>query len=233
MRTVIRTVAMSCLALVAACSSEKPPETPASLGAAPAPKHKSAMEMSGELGVLDIDKVDRVFGKLQNALSGCMDRGNKFAGGTVVYAIRVDHSGHVKWAYLKDTTLGDRTAEKCMLDVLRAATWPIPEGGEDGTAQKPFEFPDREERPAMEWTADHVLPSLKAARTKLDKCRAGNQAQFRATAIIEPSGAVAAVGVAPPDERSEETVDCLVEVVKRVKLPTPGSWPAKVSFDIP
>jgi hypothetical protein len=40
------------------------------------------------------------------------------------------------------------------------------------------------------------------------------------------------VGVTPPDDQGESAVDCLVEVLKHAKFPSPGSWPAKVSFSL-
>jgi hypothetical protein len=49
---------------------------------------------------------------------------------------------------------------------------------------------------------------------------------------VDTSGKVLAVGVTPPDESGEESVDCLVGVLKDAKMPSPGSWPAKVSFQL-
>jgi len=216
----------------AACSSPKPAEAPQPQAPAP-PARKHQLEMHSEFGVLDVGKVDAVFEHLKDDLSRCLQHANKFASGNVLYAMRVNHSGQLKWAFLKDSSLGDHKAEKCMLDLLRAATWPIPQGGEDGLAEKPFEFPDREERPPVEWSADQVEPALRSAAGKFAKCRAGNKAVFRATAIVHTSGKVASAGIATVDDKGEDAADCMVEVILKLKFPKTGSWPAKVGFEVP
>lgn len=197
------------------------------------PDKKRIPQAWGELGVLEVKKVDETFAGLKDSLQKCIDRGNKFAAGNILYAMRIDHGGKVKWAFAKDSSLGDRNVEKCMLDLLRSATWPVPEGGDDGLAEKPFDWPDREERPPTDWTAEDILPMVQKAKAKTDACRAGNSGIFRATMIVETSGKVASVGMAPPDEKSEGVVDCLVDVLKGMKLKSPGSWPARVSFEVP
>lgn len=197
------------------------------------PDKKKIPQAWGELGVLEVKKVDETFAGLKDSLQKCIDRGNKFAAGNVLYAMRIDHSGKARWAFAKDSSLGDRNVEKCMLDLLRSATWPVPEGGDDGLAEKPFEWPDREERPPVDWTAEDVMPSVQKAKSKIAACRAGNSGIFRATMIIETSGKVASAGMAPPDEKSEAVADCLVDVLKGLKLKSPGSWPARVSFEVP
>jgi hypothetical protein len=195
-----------------------------------APKKAQAW---GELGALDIKKVDDVFGGVKDALEGCLARGNKFAAGSILYAMRVDHKGQVKYAFAKDTELADRDIEKCMLDVLRKATWPIPEGGDDGLIEKPITFPDREERGPEEWQAERVMPAVGKAKAKLQACHSGQTGTFRAAMIVESSGKVASVGIAQPDDKGDGAVDCMVDVLKKLKLPSPGSWPAKVVFEIP
>jgi hypothetical protein len=230
MRDVFAAVLLSVAA--AACSSSKPPEVPEP-SAPPEPPRKQQLEMHSEFGVLDVDKVDAVFARVKDDLSRCLEHANKFASGPVVYSMRVSHSGQVKWVFLKDSSLGDRKAEKCMLDVLRAASWPIPQGGEDGLAEKPFEFPDREERPPVEWTADQVEPALRSAAGKFAKCRAGNKSVFRSTAIVHTSGKVLSAGIAAADEKGEDVADCMVELILKLKFPKTGSWPAKVSFEVP
>jgi hypothetical protein len=227
----------TCLLLAAAvcgtdCSPPKPPETSV-VDARPQADRKKKAQTWGELGVLDVRKVDDIFGGLKDSLSACFNRGNKFSAGTILYAMRVDHQGRVKYAFAKETELADRSVERCMLDLLRKATWPIPDGGDDGLVEKPITFPEREERPAEEWSQDRVLPALVKIKAKLQGCRAGNSGIFRATMIIEKSGKVASAGVAPPDDLGEAAVDCMVEALKTVKLPSPGSWPAKVGFEIP
>ena len=51
------------------------------------------------------------------------------------------------------------------------------------------------------------------------------------TEVITP-GTIAAVGVAPPSKDGEDKADCLVDVVRKMKMPSPGSYAAKVSFTL-
>jgi hypothetical protein len=219
------------LAALVGCGGSAAPEP--SVGGADGPHAKKKSQTWGELGILDVKKVDEVFGGLKDSLEGCMGRGNKFASGTVTYALRVDHSGNVKYAFIKDSDLGDRAIEKCMLGVLRKATWPSPEEGDDGLIEKPITFPDREERPPEDWQQDRILPSLAKLKPKLQACRDGHAGSYRASMIVETSGKVAAVGVSAPDDKSEAIIDCMVEQLRTLKLPSPGSWPARVAFEVP
>jgi hypothetical protein len=40
------------------------------------------------------------------------------------------------------------------------------------------------------------------------------------------------VGIASSDESGEKAADCLVDLLKGAKFPSPGSWPAKVTFSL-
>jgi hypothetical protein len=224
--------AIACASAWLGCASSGQP-APARAPEPGAKPERAELQMKGELGVLDEKRVTVTFEELKDGLSRCLDRGHKLAAGNVTYAMRIGQDGKAKWAFLKDSTLGDRLVEKCMLELLRGASWPTPQGGEDGLAEKPFEFPDRDERPPVEWTPDRVASALGSARAKLAACGARAGAAFQVTAIVETNGRVGAAGISPPDEHGEQVADCLVGVVRGLKLPSPGSWPAKVSFQVP
>jgi hypothetical protein len=50
---------------------------------------------------------------------------------------------------------------------------------------------------------------------------------------VQTNGTALSAGVATPDERGEAgAADCLIAVIKSMKFPSPGSWPAKVMFDV-
>lgn len=48
----------------------------------------------------------------------------------------------------------------------------------------------------------------------------------------EPGGKFKAIGAAPPNKEGAEKVDCIVDALKALDLPSPGSYPAKVSFTL-
>jgi len=120
-----------------------------------------------------------------------------------------------------------------MLDALRGTTWPIPEGGDDGLAEQELPFADYAERPPVPWNDDKVRDAVSKHAGDLAGCREGIMGNFVATAIVNTDGSVASVGMQQPDETADDAADCMVEVIRGMKLPSPGSWPAKVSFSVP
>ncbi len=225
--------------LLSACGGSEPlPQTPTAgpTAVAPAPRHKrSGMSMTGQLGSLDQQKVDDTFTRLMTRFNGCLSQGAsrvEFLGGHVKFFVRIALDGTTRWAYLSESTIGDRDTENCMLDAAKAAHWPPPVEGE-GQAEKAIDFdPSPDVRDAVPWGPDRIVRQLDAARPKLAQCTTGTHGRYKATAYVQTDGSVLAAGVAPPDERGEGSSDCLVEVIKGLKFPSPGSWPAKVTFDV-
>lgn len=222
------------LALVA-CGGEGPPP------AAPTPQREEAsrarrpaLEVSQELGSLDERQVDGTFQRLVPKFSDCLQRGSnkvEFIGGHVKFFVRITPSGRAKLAYLTESTIGDRDTEKCMLGVVQGTSWPAPVGGGDGLAQKSFDFdPSPDVREPVPWSSDRIGGALGSLRSKLQDCPA--RARYQATAYVREDGTVLAAGIAAPDEKAEAGSDCVVTAIKGLKLPSPGSWPAKVTFDV-
>jgi len=227
------------LGLVVACgSSEKPAPKSAAEGNDEGSERRgsSTIEASAEIGALDEGKVDKIFNKSLRDLQACLDSGAKrveFLGGGVAFFIKVDPNGKVAHAHLEQTSIGDRQTEKCMLDALKKKDWPPPQGGQVGLARKSFEFdPPNDVRPPTEWGSDRVSSALGKASDDIKKCKGDAPGSYAATMYVDTSGQVLGIGIAPPDERGEEAVDCLVDVVRGIKFPSPGSWPAKVTFSL-
>jgi hypothetical protein len=121
-----------------------------------------------------------------------------------------------------------------MLDALGRAPWPKPDGG-DAEVRKPFAFEAGDAREPTAWSADKMQAALAKHDGDVKKCKEGVSGSFRVTAYVEPDGKegkATAVGVAPPNKEGEAKVDCIVDAVKSWKLPSPGSYAAKVSFSL-
>lgn len=228
------------LASLASCGgSDPPPASPnQELGNSdPQPKRKKQqLSMSGQLGSLDEGKVDATFNRLMPQFGTCLSQASsrvEFIGGHVKFFVRITIDGMAKWAYLSESTIGDRDAERCMLTAAKAARWPPPLEGE-GQAQKAFDFdPSPDVRDAVPWGADRIAKALSSARPKLGQCAHGAPGRYKATVYVQTDGTALAAGVAPPNERGEvNAADCMVDVIKNMKFPSPGSWPAKVMFDV-
>jgi hypothetical protein len=194
------------------------------------------MQVYGQLGSLDERKVDETFQRLVPKLGDCVAEGARrieFLAGRVKVSVRIDMQGRVKWTYLSESSIGDRDTEKCMLAAVKSASWPPPLEGE-GEAEKAFDFdlsPDV--RDAVAWDAADVRKQIQGAHGRLVQCVRAARGVYRATVYVDTGGSVLGAGVAVPDERADGAADCVVDVIKSVKFPSPGSWPAKVTFDVP
>ncbi len=218
------------------CGASPPPpaEEPAAAPSKGLGEHRSAgPSVESEIGGLDDTKVKQTFEHLSGKLNGCYTTGAQrlaYLGGEVRFVVRVAKDGSARWAYLKDSTLGDRETEVCMLGVLKGTSWPRPQGGE-GLAENSFTFdPGTEERPPVAWSPEQLGPAQRKARSALAQCKkqAGTRS-LKATMYVETDGKASAVGVASGDEKGAAAVDCVVSALRGLKFPSPGSYASKVS----
>jgi hypothetical protein len=221
----------------AACGGSEPPpkEAEAAKDQGPPPAAKPSLKMKSELGSVDPGAVKKAFGGLDDKFMGCqkqaLDRIEVLSGG-VKFFLRIGEDGAARWTYLEGSELGDRETEKCLLDAVMAARWPKPDGGE-AEAHYGMELPLQSTRPASDWNSDKVAAALGKHGDAIDKCKAGASATFHATMYVGPGGKVLGAGVATSTRDGEEHIDCLADVLRKMKgLPSPGSWPAKVGFDL-
>ena len=221
----------------AACGGEKvEAKAPEAASSAAEEHHGPKLQMSSELGEIDPKETQKTFDKLQTKFQGCYKKGLtrvEYLSGDVKFFLRLTQDAAVKFAYIEESNLGDRATERCMLDAIGSASWPKPKGGEaeirNGIG---FDAAADVRRPA-DWNSDKLAAVLGKSDAVFAKCREGISGSFKVTAYVEPdgkNGKVQAVGVAPPSKEGETKVDCVVDAVKALKLPSPGSYAAKVSF---
>ncbi|HEY2509683.1 MAG TPA: AgmX/PglI C-terminal domain-containing protein [Polyangiaceae bacterium] len=228
--------------LLGACGGEPPPKAPE-----PAPEPVRAtrpaapMKSSQELGQIDEGATNKTFESLQGKLLDCQKQGMQrveYLSGDVRFFLRIAQDGSVRWAYLEDSTLGDRATEKCMVDVVTAARWPQPDGGE-AEVQKGLSFDSGDARPPVAWRSEKVADALSKQADDALHCKGGTSGTFKVTAYVEPSnghkgkgGKVLSVGVASPNKDGDTKADCIADAVKDWKLPSPGGYAAKVTFNL-
>ena len=191
-----------------------------------------------ELGSIDDRAVSNTFQDLGSQFEACQKSGLRhipYLSGRVKFFMRVGEDGKTKWTYIEESTLGDFDTEKCMLDILEAANWPKPIGG-DAQVQRDLTFDPGEARQPADWPADKVAATLGKHKKDIDKClEPAANAKFNVTAYVEPhgkEGRVVAVGVATSSKEGAPQVKCIVDALKPVKMPSPGGYPAKVSFGL-
>jgi hypothetical protein len=252
MNAIRRAAVVPLLSVFAACGGEaKSPENselpstevPGATAAAPAPPSASApkregMSVQGELGEIDKAATTRLFESLGPRLADCVAKSHgrvAQVAGDAAFFLRIGEDGRVRYAYLEDSTLGDRDAEKCMLSVLEGAAWPKPRGGE-AEVRRDLRFDaDPGVRPPVEWGADKMTVALAKQAAALEACKAGVASKVKVTAYVEPSGKegrVHAAGASAADKDAATKLDCVVETVKALKVPSPGSYVAKVTFSL-
>jgi hypothetical protein len=237
MGTTLRLIA-ACTPAVLLCAScgGPPPQAPEPARVEEAPHvSKPALKMKSELGSVDPAAVKQAFSKLDGAFMDCqkraLDRVEVLAG-SAKFFLRVGEDGSARYTYLEDSELGDRETEKCLLDAVLGASWPKPDGGE-AEVRYGMELPLQATRPPNDWASEKVTSALAKHGGEFDKCKAGVSGTFRATMYVGHGGKVLAAGIATTSRDGAEKADCLAEALVKMKgLPSPGSWPAKVSFGL-
>jgi hypothetical protein len=227
------------LLAIVACGSSKveapPPAAPVAEMKAPAAPHPSGMSSSQELGSIDPKLVEQAIQGVTSKITACRDHALSridFLAGDIKFFVRISQAGDTKWAFPEESTLGDRDTEMCMLHVLEKTKWPAPSGGE-AEIQFPLSFEGGDARPPTEWNADKIAHVLGKHEADMKKCKAGSNRDYRVTAYVEPnggSGRVMSVGVAVAKKEDLDTIECVVSSVRGWKMPSPGSYAAKVSF---
>ncbi len=222
----------------AACSAPPPPpvEDPSNDGPAPTTK-RVVPTIESEVGALDQKKVAAVFEGAGESLKDCYARGVgrvAFMAGEIRLAVRVAEDGSAKHTFVKDSSLGDRVTESCMLRVLAKLSWPRPQGGKEGNADTTFTFdPGEEERPPVEWTEARLGDAYNKGKAGLARCRSSAGAgPMKATLYVDTEGKAMAVGVSGADAKSEDAASCVVDLLMGLKYASPGSWAAKVTIAI-
>lgn len=225
-------------ALVPACGHEEPVKAPEPVPTTTAARPRPKLNMTSELGSIDDRAVQKTFERITPAFDGCRKAAQKrlsFVAGDVAFFIRVGTDGKVKYSYFEASTLGDYDAERCLLDVVDGAEWPVPDGGEAEVRYKGYGFDlDQNVRGPFDWSADKVAASLGKHKEELDRCVEGTaDAKFSVTAYVEPAGKegkVQAAGVAVSNKEGAAKIKCVLDAVKGIKMPSPGSYASKVTF---
>jgi len=231
----IRSHGLAALWLCACGGGEPAAKEPETTHEAETHEVKPALKTRSELGSVDPDAVQNVFHKLAGKFADCQKRGVdrvEVLAGNVKFFLRIGEDGAAKWAYLESgSDVGDRDTERCLLGAVMGARWPRPDGG-DAEARYSIELPS-EGRPATDWSSDRVAGTLGKHGEAIDQCKSGSTASFHATMYVGPGGRVLSAGVVASSRDSDDKAECLVKVLLMMKgLPSPGSWPAKVSFGL-
>lgn len=228
----------ACAALVmAACGGAgEPAEQTASRdrtsGSEERRERDDGAQITGLMGTIPREAVEDALNPRMPRFMRCFEQrlGDvEFLAGDIRLAFRIHTDGTVAWVYPVETSVGDRQAERCVLDVARGTRFRRPSGGEaEFTWGFGFDAPD-DVRPPLNWVADALGDRL---RDVAEVARACSASGYSVTAYIEPGGRVLAAGGSAPSADAEPALDCILERVRAWSMPDPGSYAAKVTFPV-
>jgi hypothetical protein len=195
-----------------------------------------SMGATAEVGAMPEEESVYAFKESLQGIQDCFVAGSQrieFLGGQISLQVWVNETGQAQTVFADRSTLGDRQTERCMFDTLKGAPWPKPVGGPIAMAQNSFEFEmTGDVRAPVTWDEEQVESALANSRGRIAECKGGARQKFLATVYVDTNGSALGVGMAAPDRTQEIHSECLVGVLAELQYPPPGSWPAKVSFQL-
>lgn len=203
-------------------------------GSDSARERDDGVTISGLMGTIRRDQVENALNPRMPRFMRCFSERMgevEYLAGNIRLSFRIHTDGTVAWVYPAESDLGDRAAEQCALGVASSTRFPRPRGGEAEFTWG-FGFDASEDtRPPLNWQQDSLGASIAEIREVARRCRASEP--FAITAYIAPGGGVLAAGGSMPSHASSATLDCILQGLRMMTLPDPGSYAAKVTFSVP
>lgn len=194
---------------------------------------QDGLQIEGLMGTIPQEQVNRTLQPRTEAFARCFAQGGNvdFLEGDIRLSFRIRTDGSVLWVYPSRTSIGHRAVERCIVERARGVQFPRPRGGE---AEFTWGFgldAASDVRPPVAWSAADVASVLSAQGASL-RSQCGGQGGFQVTAYVDRGGQVMAAGASAPDDATAEQLDCVASGVAGWRMPDPGSYPAKVTFDL-
>jgi hypothetical protein len=197
-------------------------------------EREDALAISGLRGTLSQEEIKKALDPRMGKFARCVQQRAgelEWLAGGVNIEFRVKVDGSVAFVYPRDSSLGDRATERCVIEVAQATRFPAPHGGEadfawsfevplDGSIREPVSLPDE--------TIQGVLSAQSGSLAS--SCGGGS---YGVTAYVDPDGKVVAAGASAGDEQSAQHLDCVAAAVQAFVFPSPGSYAAKNRFSVP
>ncbi len=199
----------------------------------PREEPNDGLQIEGLLGAISREQVTMTLEPRADGFARCFSEAGDldFVGGDIRLAFRIHTDGSVRWVYPSQSSIGHRAVERCIVERARAVRFPRPRGGE---AEFSWGFgvgAPADVRPPTAWTSSQIAATLSASAAPL-VASCGGLRGYHVTAYVGSGGQVLAVGVAASDEATSAQIDCVAAGVSSWRMPDPGSYPAKVTFDL-
>lgn len=194
---------------------------------------RAGVQIEGLMGTISQDQVNNTLQPRTESFARCFAQGAgvDFLGGDIRLSFRIRTDGTVAWVFPSASSIGHRDVERCIVERARGVRFPRPRGGEaEFTWGFGYDHP-ADVRSPVPWDATRVANVLASEGATLVQ-RCNGRRGFRVTAYVQSGGRVMAVGAAAHDPDSAEQLDCIAAGVRGWTMPDPGSYPAKVTFDL-
>jgi hypothetical protein len=238
-----RSIAWAALAALAAstlaCGGEErqveEPQPQSSEGVEWVPPRDS-MQVSGEgfMGTIPEHKINGTLEPKMSTFQRCFFEGAEvvaFIGGHIKLYFRVGLDGRVEWVHPRGSSIGHRGTEQCIVAAAKKTRFPKPRGG--GPAEFVWGFDlEPNGRPPVDWDESRVRSRVDAQAASLAGCGI-DDFRYIVTAYVAVGGHVLSAGAAADSQEAADKIDCVLEAVQAWEFPDPGSFPAKVSFELP
>jgi len=196
-----------------------------------------AMKVDNEMGVLETGDVEDTLQAHLDEVRACYDRAGKaqeYAGGRVLLHFLVGGDGHAEDVWVVESSLGNYSVERCLVEVGRGVVFQAPTGHKATTFDYPIEFHSTSGMAVLDIDGVKIDHDVAAFLPQLATC--GRLAKEPVVAImyIEPSGFPGSVGLAADAALDESAGDCVVRTIHRWKMS--ASLPGRVlraNFSIP
>jgi hypothetical protein len=220
--------------LLAGCGASPAPQ--AVEPTAPAPREEDPdkhVNVQGLRGTLSEHEIQRALEPRMMKFSRCVEKRSstlEWVAGKLEFTFEVAVDGTVKNVYPSESTFGDRETERCMTEVARGTRFPPPHGGEADFSWS-LDVPlDSSIREPLAWTSDNADQLIaKSGPQALSSCEGG---AFAITAYVDPEGRVVAAGASTENESDATKLDCVAQQISSWAFPSPGSYAAKIVFEL-
>ncbi len=223
---------------LAACGGEstdaEETEQSSSSGSERPAERDDGLAISGLMGTIRQDQVENALNPRLPRFQRCFEQRMgtvELLGGNIRMAFRIHVDGSVAWVYPAESDIGDRDTERCVLEVAQGTRFPQPRGGE---AEFQWGFgldPADDLRPPLNWSSGSLGRAADQVAALGRQCHARGPGHT-ITAYINPGGEVLAAGGTMPDQDGTDALDCILEGVRGIAMPDPGSYPAKITFTV-
>jgi TonB family protein len=195
------------------------------------------MKLEHEVGVLETADVEDTLQGHFSDVRACYRRAGKaqqYAGGRVLLRFLVAGDGHAADVWVVESSLGNYSVERCLVEVGRRVVFGAPGGGKATTFDYPVEFRSTNQVTVLDIDGLKIDHDLAAFMPQLAACGPVAKESVAAIMYIEPSGFPGSVGLSAGTALDEDAGDCVVQIIRRWKMSAvlPGHV-LRANFSIP